>query len=257
MVNVNLYNIKPEKSDSYFERLKFNMEISPVFGMLRGKAESGRSRSERGYQIVAATTAAQLARALGCSEDKAAALSMAAGTYFPKYGQEGLKAVKEYVTEKELDLDPETLGIDMIEFLMHDRGEIISVEFDRMLREYFSGTPVTDEVRIVRFVQQAIIDIKKAEVFYGGDPGKLFYDVTSEMVRSTKDTGQLSRGSILESFDEQISGYSFPPLNVEERTDVFENLDRFIKEFSDQPPELAHYNKTPEEAVMIYIYLHD
>ncbi|MBP3385038.1 MAG: hypothetical protein J6M22_06210 [Firmicutes bacterium] len=257
MMNVTIYNIKPDKIDSYFEGLRRYMEISPAFTALRGKSESGRSRSERGYQLTAASTAGQLARALGCSENKSAALSMAVGSFFPKYGREGLKAVKEYAADRGLELDPENMGTDMIEFNLDESGQIISAEFDVMLREYFSGEAETEEVSIVRFVQQVITDVKKAEAFHDGDPGKLLYDVTSEVVITAKETGKLGRGAILEGFDEQIRDYSFPPLTAAEREDVIKTLDRFVEEFSDYPQELAKYNKTPEEAVLIYIYLHD
>ena len=257
MITVKKHEIIPEKKDVYFERLCRDLEMSVVFSTLRDKSEAGRSRSERGYQLIAATTSRQLARALGCSENIAGSLSMAVGSFFPKYGQQGIAAVKKYISANNIDLDPETLGVDMIEYSLYSGLNVISTDFDELLKEYFGGIEKTQEVCIVRFVQSAIIDIKKAEAFYDGDPGDLLFNVTSEMVASAKETGHLIRSKILEKFDERISTYSFPLLTESEQMDVDEALDRYIDSFSNYSEDMESLDRTPEEAVLIYMKMYD
>ena len=54
---------------------------------------------------------------------------MAAGSYFPKYGHEGLKAIKQYIIDRNIELDIETLGITAACFAVdkYARGTTIRV----------------------------------------------------------------------------------------------------------------------------------
>lgn len=246
MVEVKKYDIKPEHVDAYYKRLTRTLEFC-VSRHLAGKAEAGTTRSEKGYQLIAANTAGRLARALGCSEMKTKNLCMAVGMCFPQYGQEGFRAVKQYIADQHIDLELQMLEVTFAEYLIRKYRELVSTEFHEMLCAYFSGEEGPDEVRIVRFVQELIKDIKKAEVFYDGYSGDLLYDVTQEAVEVSQKKKELMRGSILADYDEKVAAYQPPQLAEEERSEVYQTLDRYIREF----------DGNPEEVVLTYIYLYD
>ncbi|MBQ8893084.1 MAG: hypothetical protein IJ043_01600 [Clostridia bacterium] len=86
MIELEIRKLNPGCDESYIARLREWLERN-VFKELASKAENGSTRSESGYQRIAASVSGQIARELGCSKDRAEALSMSAGLYFPKYGQ--------------------------------------------------------------------------------------------------------------------------------------------------------------------------
>ena len=88
MIEFDKRTIQPEYKEIHIKRMVEYLEYAMPKELAR-KAESGSIRSERGYQVIAANTCASIARHIGCSEEKAKALSMAVGVYFPKYGQQG------------------------------------------------------------------------------------------------------------------------------------------------------------------------
>ena len=256
-LNINPVEIRPDAVDAYYKRIKASFEMS-LRRTLGGKAESGSTRSEYGYQSIAATSAVQLARTLGANEDKTAALSMAAGLYFPKYGHKGLEIVKQYITENNIDLSPESMGADMIECYMVDvLDDRIITDFDTAIRDYYAGDYSIWELKIVRFIQDTIMEVKKAEPFYQGQPGDLLFDVMQEVKNQAETHGELIKSSILEKYSKQISTFDFPELIEAECAEVYRELDCFIQEFCNMTGDLARYNKTPEEAVLTYIYLHN
>lgn len=63
-------------------------------------------------------------------------------------------------------------GIDLVEYLMNNHL-LVATEFDEKLHQYFSGNDSDTEVRIVRFVQQTIRDVKIAEKYFEGNPEDL------------------------------------------------------------------------------------
>ena len=97
MIKKRMVNKPPEIMPLYYKRLKEHFDIVMIHSPLAGKADLGSSRSEKGYQLIAASASRQMAGALGCSEDKAEALSLAAGQFFPKYGMAGIEPIKEYI----------------------------------------------------------------------------------------------------------------------------------------------------------------
>lgn len=238
-----------KRTAEYMER-KLTANLGP-------KAETGSTRSESGYQRIAASVSAKIARELGCSEHKAKVLSMAVGFYFPKYGHEGLKAVKQYIIDRNIDLDLDTLGIAAACFssTRYSRGTtiIVSTAFYGLVYDYFYGIDSCTESKIVRLVQDTIIDIKKAEAFYEGNPGTLLYDVTEELVQLAKENKALTKGTLLDKYKKDIKNCQFPPLTDEERQDIYDSLDKLVAGFTGYPEHLEHLKKTPEEAVLVYI----
>ncbi len=256
MVNIKKYNIKDDAVEGYYKRLKDTLSNTLSFA-LKGKSEAGTSRSEYGYQLTAASTSAQLARILGANEDWAETLSMAVGLYFPAYGHEGLTAIKQYITDKKLDLNLETLGAEMVLFHISDSTSSVVTEFlEETLLDYYKGNDSCLELKIVRFVQDTIMEVKKAEHFYSGDSGKLLFDATQELIDLAKEHQTLVKSSLLEAFSDRIASYQFPKLTEKQKEEIYQGLDTYIKDFSNNPAELEKYNKSPEEAVLIYIFQH-
>ena len=254
MIEITRRKISPERVDKYFTNLKNTLDGS-LSRILMGKAEAGTSRGERGYQIVAASTAGSIARAIGCSEDKAKALSMAVGIYFPKYGHAGLKAVKQYIVERNIDLDLADLGVVTIcNYLSANLHIVPEVIYD-LLHDYFYGIDSCQEIQVVRLVQDTIMEVKKAEHFYEGQPGNLLFAVTQELVDLAREHKKLMPGTLLEKYKDKTVNYRFPDLTDQERQDVYDTLDQYVHDFTSNTGEMEKYNRTPEEAVVIYIYM--
>jgi len=52
----------------------------------------------------------------------------------------------------------------------------------RLICDYGRGIDKFEESKIVRLVQETILNVKKAELFYDGYVGDLLYDTTNELV---------------------------------------------------------------------------
>ena len=249
--------VKPEAYESCLKKVGEYMERN-LSRELGRKTDYGRTRAELGYQRIAASVSGQIAGELGCSEAGARVVSMAAGLYFPKYGQEGLKAVKQYIIDRGIDLDPETLGLAVACYYVSEyrfrypKPTALEAYYGLFL-DYFTGKDTLPESRIVRLVQQTILDVKKAEAFCRGLPGDLLYDATKELVALAREHKTLVKGTFLEPYREQIAQYRFPQLPEQTRREIYDRLDRLIGEFANYPEHLAHWNKPPEEVVLHYI----
>lgn len=252
MIKKRFVNHPLEDMPRYYKRIKEHFDIVMVHSPLAGKADLGSNRSEKGYQLIAASASRRMARTLGCSEDKAEALSLAVGQFFPKYGTAGIEPIKEYIIKNQIDLDPDNLGVDLVEYIIN-RRLFVAVDFDEKLKQYFSGDDSDPEVQIVRFVQQTIKDVKIAEKFFEGNPGDLLFDVSQEIIKLAEETGQLTPSRILDEYRQQIDTYEPPMLTEDQRQDVFTELDTYIHYFCEQTGELEKLNETREAAVLIYM----
>lgn len=241
-----------EKMPLYYKRIKEYFDIIMIHSSLAGKADLGSGRSEKGYQRIAASTSGLMARALGCSEDKAEALSLAVGQFFPKYGMAGVEPIKEYIVNNKVDLDPDTLGVDLAEYIIN-RRLLVATDFDEKLHQYYRGDDSDPEVRIVRFVQQTIKEVKIAEKYFAGNPGDLLFDVSQEIVKLAGETGQLTSSRILDEYRQQIDTYQPPVLTEEQRQDIFAELDRYIHSFCEKTGDMEKLNETREAAILIYM----
>ncbi len=248
---------RPEVCEGYFKRIGEYMDRN-LTRELGPKSETGSNRSESGYQRIAASTCGQIAQELGCSEAKARALSMLAGICFPKYGHRGVEAIRQYIADHGIDLDqeriqPAAMCYYISSHAMRNSHFIVAAVACDLIEDYCSGAGQYEESRIVRLVQETILDVKKAEPFYEGNPGDLLFDATRELVDLAKEKKVLTRGILLEKYREQIDACQFPPLTEVQRSEVYDMLDKLVYEFSHYPKGLESHNQTPEETVLMYI----
>lgn len=259
MIEFDNRKIGSEYEEGHIARVAEYLEHA-VSRQLIGKAEAGTGRSERGYQLISASTCGSIARAIGGNENKAKVLSMAVGLYFPKYGHEGLKAVKQYIIDHNIDLDLESLGLTAVCYFISQychqtsKPRTVNVFYD-LVYDYFYGIDQYEESKIVRLVQNTIMEIKRAEHFYDGNPGDLLFNVTQELIQLAREHKALKKGTLLEKYQHKIKDYHLPGLTEEERQDIYNGLDEYMESFTNHKGELAKFDKTKEETVLTYIYL--
>lgn len=129
----------------------------------------------------------------------------------------------------------------------------MATDFDEKLHQYYRGDDSDPEVRIVRFVQQTIKEVKIAEKYFAGNPGDLLFDVSQEIVKLAGETGQLTSSRILDEYRQQIDTYQSPVLTEEQRQDIIAELDRYIHSFCEKTGDLEKLNETREAAILIYM----
>lgn len=244
-----------ENVGGYYKRMQERFNRGIITQHLQFRAEAGSTRSERGYQKIAASTCGRIAWVLGCSEARAEVLSHAVGLYFPNYGQEGIRAVKRYIKERGLHLDHEMLGRDAVLFAVRKIGWPIIGHFYRSVQSYFAGES-DPEIDIVRLVQDTIKKVKTAEHFYDGYPGDLLFDVSQELVRLAEENGRLEESRILKQYEEQIASYEPVRLTEEQIQEEFKVMDHYIDVFGHYPEGLEHHDLTPEEGLLMYMHMH-
>lgn len=257
MIEFDIRSIKQDYEARHFEHIREYLERS-LSNHLRNKTEAGCSRSESGYQIVAAQTCASIARALGYDENKAYVLSSAAGVCFPHYGHEGLNAVRQYISNQSIDLDTEHLEFTTsLYFFSHFFFRILkpvtTEPLYELLHDYFYKIDSHPESRIVRLVQETIVDTKKVEAFYEGHPGKLLFDLTQELIDLARNNNRLAKGTILNQHCNDPSSLRLPALAETERQEIFDSLDRRIDTLINHPERLLYPDMTTEEVVVMYI----
>ncbi len=261
MITIEKRVIKDGYIESYLERLVEYLERN-LSRDLGPKAEAGSMRSESGYQRIAASVSGRIARELGYSELKAKALSLGVGSYFPKYGHEGLKAVKQYVIENNIDLELDTLELTAAcysaqryshRYRADDFKIMVPTVFYDLVYDYVYGIDNYTESKIVRLVQDTIMDVKKAEAFYDGNPGDLLFDATNELVELAKEHKTLVRGTFLEKYREKINDYQLPTLTEEAHNEIYKRLDELMESFTSHSENLKFLDRTPEDVVLLYI----
>lgn len=209
-----------EMLKKYYLRICEFLEMSSFWRYLQHKAEYGSTRNEKEYQVIAKSMIESIAKDLGYHVNKAAALSMAVGCCFPKYGQAGLKIIKEYVKEHHIDI--EHLEVETIEDYIY-RKIIIASDFHQMLLAYYSNDSSIPEVCLVRKIQETIRKIKRIEC-YGNYEGNLLCDVSVEMKTLCKQEGRIVE---IEMLDELIESIEI----VEEKMNE-EEIEKFINTLS-------------------------
>lgn len=115
----------------------FNGNIS--WRTLQKKSETGPwGRSERGYQQVFALVAGTTARELGLSQNKTELFVKMLGAFFPQYGSEGKKCIREFLQEKGMEISEPALAAEFFDIDMNDSWSAAACGLDAVVMELFS-----------------------------------------------------------------------------------------------------------------------
>lgn len=224
-----------EALPDYYSRLAQRLKDCSCFRIaLAKKAEAGSARSEKGYQMLAVSTARGIAEALGYDANKAATVSLCVGIGFPRGGKEGMATVTEYALAHGAAIDPKTLGA---EAAMHMLCKWMPVATDltHALDAYCSNSPTEaiacPEVRSVRICQEMLERVKRAEYFLGADGGKLLYDSSEETIAASRQAGVPTLGATLLEMTKELP--EIPPrMTAEERAEILAGVDEFVRYYA-------------------------
>lgn len=220
--------------DKYYERLNIGITMSKMWNTLQSKAEYGSDRSEKGYQQVAKSMAGNIARGLNLNPNLAEILTMCRGSYFPAYGKEGMRVIRQYLKEHNIDISEADLAREFVEYDLSQSGNTITPEFDSLLRELFdeSVPPRTPEVQLARLCGDTIDKVKIVERNSNINQVNLLYSVSKDVenasVRAGRPTGSQKLDELL-----RIAPVKPERLGEDKVQSIYRDLDEFI-EFAGQ-----------------------
>lgn len=231
---IRLKEYEPETLERYFSRIIEFFDISYCWRVnLAQKAEAGSTRSEKGYQMIAASTARAVAEALGYSAAKAEVISRCIGIGFPRGGKEGMQAIAETAGKLGIEINAPTLGVESAMEYISSRL-FVATALDTHLREYCSDTPteaiVCPEVRVVRICQEMLERVKRAEYHLGVDGGKLLYDSSAETKAASKQAGVPTLSPTLCEKTDALPPIP-PRMTAEEKAAIQANAEGFANAF--------------------------
>lgn len=224
---VELMNVKD--LDRYYERLNIGISMSTMWSTLQTKSEYGSDKSEKGYQQVGRTMAGNIARGLQLNPDLAEVLTMCKGAFFPIKGKQGKKCIMQYMKEHNMQMSEADLARNFIEYDLEQSGNVITPEFDGLLRELFDETtpPRTPEVQIARICSESIEGIKRIENNSTLKPVDLLYsfskDIENESIKAGKPTPSAKLQTMLQRVPPETD-----EISDEERRKIYEDLDTFV-----------------------------
>lgn len=123
--------------EKYLKSLNKFYTDSIMWHMLQKKSEYGTARSEKGYQMSASISVRKTARNLGLSDDRAELFVKFLGSYFPKYGAEGKKCIREFLCEKGISISEPEFAAEFIEDDLDRGGSMLAVGLKELLVELF------------------------------------------------------------------------------------------------------------------------
>lgn len=229
---IELINVNDNKK--YYERLNINITMSRMWNTLQTKAETGLGRSEKGYQQIAKMMAGNIARGLGLNHDLAECLTMCYGSFFPSYGNEGKKAVMQFIQDNGMQISEADLARNFIEYNLYRSGSIITPEFDRYLQELFDNSkePKTPEVKLARLCEKTISSIKKIEMNSQINQTDLFYNVIRDVEEHCINSRELVESPKLQEML-QVIPENTNMLNDEIKEKTYKRLSMFMEDEKD------------------------
>lgn len=215
-------------NEKYFENLKLRIELSNMWNSLQNKFEFGLNKSEKGYQELARIMAKNISRGLDLNVNLAEILTMCIGSFFPSYGNKGKKIILEYMNEKQIEMSESDLAINYIEYDLYSSGNIISIDFDKYLKELFDDNAYTDEVKVARFCNNIINLIKQMEIHSTIKSDKL-YEITQKIERECISKKSLEKNDGIKQLEETINKKDVEEIPLVIKKKIYKKLDAFIK----------------------------
>lgn len=235
----------PEDMGRYCRRIIEHLEITSGWRNLQFKAEAGSTRSEKGYQMLAASMAERVAKALGICPHEAKVISMCVGISFPRGGQEGRALIADYVAERKIEIDMESLYALAIEDYISNRL-FVATALDQALRAYYSAVPTEQlgmcAAAVVRVCQDAIRKIKQIELFTAADGGALLLETCETLPAACLAAGRPIESPELTARTAALPDYHQNRLTEEEKAAMVASLDGYVKAFGAEG--ILHYITT-------------
>ncbi len=218
--------------DKYYERLNIGVTMSKMWNTLQTKAEYGSDRSEKGYQQVAKSMAGTIARGLDLNPNLAEILTMCRGSFFPAYGKEGMRVIKQYLKEHNINISEADLAREFVEYDLDQSGNTITPEFDGLLKELFdeSVTPTTPEVQLARLCGETIDKVKLVERNSNINQVNLLYSVSKDVESASLSAGRPTPSAKLDELVRTVPKQQERISDVK-TNNIYKDLDDFI-EFS-------------------------
>ena len=231
---IQLMNVKDDKK--YYERLNIGITMSNMWNSLQTKSEVGLDKSEKGYQQIAKTMSGNIARGLNLDSNLAECLTMCYGAFFPAYGNEGKKAIMQFMRNKGIEMSEADLARNYVEYDLYNSGNVITPEFDRFLQELFddSKKAITPEVQLARLSGQTLSSIKRIEMCSKINQVDLLYALTKDVENYCIKTRKLVQSP---KFQEMLQSVPVRDIEISNttRNKIYKDLTTFM-EFADGEP---------------------
>lgn len=219
----------------YYQRLSIGVDLSSMWKSLKDKSEYGGKSNELGYQLIARSMAENIARKLGLNVDLAKILTMCRGAYFPAYGKQGRKVIMQYLSQNGLGISEAELAIEYVENDLVKSGNLITPEFDSMLKELFddSKEPKVSEVKLARICGETIDYIKLIDQIMESETPKERNDRIYQLARAEEkacvDSGKLVVSPEIKKLLDGTQGIPQKSMNKQDEKRIITKLDSFIK----------------------------
>lgn len=232
---VDLIEIKDE--ESYYKNLKFGIEMSKMWDILREKTEYGSKQLEIGYQMVACSMARTIAKSLGMNYVLAEILTMCKGAYFPPFGKQGRKVIMEYLKQNNIDISESDLAREYIENELYKSSNIITPKFDELLKNLFEDldnhniyeNEDISEVNIARMCEEVINYIKIIEQNLKINSDNLLYKLSEHQENYCIETKKLEISPKIKKLLEAIPYTNEYEITVKDKNKIIEKIKHFIE----------------------------
>ena len=151
-----------EAFEKYLDGLNDKFGATIIWDTLQGKSEYGTTKSEKGYQIIAADKAAIMAEKLGLNAERTAFYTKCLGAAFPPFGQEGKKLMREYAYVYDLPYDEKELMASVIEESFSQSGKLVVEGLRDILLVLFDRTKDSDipEIELAKLYHEQMEILK-------------------------------------------------------------------------------------------------
>lgn len=216
--------------NKYFERLNIAITMSPMWNALQSKTEYGSDKSEKGYQLVAKSMAANIARGLNLNVDLAEVLTMCKGVFFPVKGEQGKKCILQYMKQNNIQMTESDLAVAFVEYDLSQNGNIVTPELDALLKSVFNeqGETKVPEVQVARICNEVIEGVKRIERYSTIPQVDLLYGISKDVEHASIEQGKPTIGERTQRMFNATPRGDDTELPTEIREKIYSDLDTFI-----------------------------